>query len=143
MKTLTSLLLTVAISAFATAQTLTPSVLASSGGYFTGGGNSLSWTMGETFNKTLQSGNYMLTEGEQQPYTFLKLINLRAFIEGYYSGGSMQPVLYNTSLSANPNDCDSIQLNCMALLLLTQLYHPQKRCFIPMAMRKCVFQQPF
>lgn len=96
------------ISTVVSAQTLSPNVIASGGGYFTGGGKSLSWTMGETFNKTLQSGNNMLTQGEQQPYIFLKLINVKAFIEGYYSGGSMQPVLYNTNLSANPTACDSI-----------------------------------
>jgi len=48
------------------AQTLSPKVTPSSGGYLTGGNNSLSWTMGETDIKTLQNGN-MLTQGFQQP----------------------------------------------------------------------------
>ena len=48
------------------AQTLSPTVSPASGGYSTGGGNSLSWTMGETYNTTLSSANNMLTQGEQQ-----------------------------------------------------------------------------
>lgn len=49
------------------AQTLTPKVLATAGNYATGGGLSLSQTIGETFNKTLQNGSLILTQGEQQP----------------------------------------------------------------------------
>ena len=48
------------------AQTLSPTVSPASGGYSTGGGNSLSWTMGETYNTTLSSANNMLSQGEQQ-----------------------------------------------------------------------------
>lgn len=49
------------------AQTLSPKVMPTSGGYSTGGGNSLSWTMGETFTATLSAGGKILTQGEQQP----------------------------------------------------------------------------
>ncbi|MCX6351400.1 MAG: T9SS type A sorting domain-containing protein [Bacteroidetes bacterium] len=49
------------------AQTLSPNVIATNGGYAVGGGNSLSWTLGETFNTTLTSSNLILTQGEQQP----------------------------------------------------------------------------
>jgi len=49
------------------AQTLSPKVMPTSGGYSTGGDNSLSWTMGETFTTTLVSGTNILTQGEQQP----------------------------------------------------------------------------
>ena len=48
-------------------QTLSPHVTATSGGYATNGGTSLSWTMGETFTATLQSAGNKLTQGEQQP----------------------------------------------------------------------------
>jgi len=49
------------------AQSLTPKVLATAGNYATGSGLSLSQTIGETFNKTLQNGSTILTQGEQQP----------------------------------------------------------------------------
>jgi hypothetical protein len=90
-------------------QTLTPKATPACGGYFSAGGKSLSWTMGETFNTTLISGTKMLTQGEQQPYIFLRLINLKIFIEGFYNGsGQMQPVLLNDGLSADPTACDTI-----------------------------------
>lgn len=110
MKKLIILTLAVVISAVVSAQSLSPVVTPSAGGYFTGGGNSLSWTMGETFNTTLQSANNMLTQGEQQPYIILKILNLRAFIEGFYvSGGQMQAVLYNNNpFLFPPTYCDSI-----------------------------------
>ncbi len=92
------------------AQTLSPQATPSAGGYFTGGGNSLSWTMGEPVTQTFQNGNLVLTQGFQQPYTILlSALNLKLFIEGYYMGGGlMQPVLFNTGLSLNDTDCDSI-----------------------------------
>ena len=94
-------------SAFA--QSLSPKVFATTGGYFTGGGNSLSWTMGETFNTTLQNGGVMLTQGEQQPYILLKILKLKAIIEGFYLGdGKMLAVLYNNDPMLPPNYCDSI-----------------------------------
>ena len=92
------------------AQTLSPKATPTAGGYFTGGGNSLSWTMGETVTQTFQNGNLMLTQGEQQPYITLRIVNLKAFIEGFYTAGTgqMQPVLYNAGVSANQSVCDSI-----------------------------------
>ena len=91
------------------AQSLSPKVLATNGGYFTGGGNSLSWTLGETFNTTLQNGNLMLTQGEQQPNIYLKILNLKAIIEGFYtSAGQMRPALYNNNQMLPANYCDSI-----------------------------------
>ncbi len=91
------------------AQSLSPRATPACGGYFSGGGKSLSWTMGETFNTTLANGTKMLTQGNQQPYIFLKILNLKAFIEGFYiGGGQMQAVLYNINLNVNPVACDSI-----------------------------------
>jgi hypothetical protein len=90
-------------------QTLSPKVISTSGGYATGGGNSLSFTIGETFNTTFQSGNVLLTQGQQQTYISLKLFNLKAYIQGFYAGaGTMTPVLSNTGISTNPLECDSI-----------------------------------
>lgn len=49
------------------AQTLTPEVLASDGGYSTAAGVSLSWTLGETISETYTAGPNTLTQGFQQP----------------------------------------------------------------------------
>lgn len=49
------------------AQSITPNVSPSSGGYYTNGATSISWTMGETFTTTLQNGSTLVTQGEQQP----------------------------------------------------------------------------
>lgn len=75
-------------------QSLSPSVISSAGAYFSGGGISLSWTLGETFTATLQNGSTILTQGQQQPYIELKLLNLKLYLQGYYlSAGHMLPVL--------------------------------------------------
>lgn len=110
MKKLIIILLVISHWSLVNGQTLSPKVLATSGGYFTGGGNSLSWTLGETFNATLQNGSYMLTQGEQQPYITLRILNLRAFIEGFYLAGTgtQQPVLLNAGVGSDPTICDSI-----------------------------------
>src|SRR5436190_21975462 len=90
-------------------QTLSPKTTPACGGYFSAGGKSLSWTMGETVNTTVINGTKMLTQGNQQPYIFLKLLNLKMFIEGFYiGGGQMQAVLYTLNLNVNPAACDSI-----------------------------------
>jgi len=65
-KTMLTVVLLGAANMITHAQTLSPTVTPASGGYSTGGGNSLSWTMGETYNTTLSSANNMLTQGEQQ-----------------------------------------------------------------------------
>lgn len=83
--------------------------MSTNGGYATGGGKSLSWTMGETFHATLSSVDNKLTQGFEQPYVLLKLIHLKAYIEGFYRGGGlMEPVLYNAGLNPNSFACDSI-----------------------------------
>ena len=96
-------------SSIVNAQTLSPKVIATCGGYQIAGGISLSSTMGETFYTTLQNGNIMLTQGQQQPYITLSILNLRSFIEGYYlPGGTMQAVLFNAGIVSDPLLCDSI-----------------------------------
>jgi len=93
-------------------QSLSPAVITSNGGYYTAGGSSLSWTLGETFHSTLQAGNIILTQGEQQPYINLRLLNLKAFIEGFYTGGGqMTAVLHNNDpLNYPPNSCDVVSV---------------------------------
>src|ERR1035438_6877430 len=80
---------------FAGAQSLSPKVSPTNGGYYSAGGNSLSWTMGETYNTMLSSANNKLTQGFQQPEVNVNaMLNLILFIQGYYVGsGTMAQVL--------------------------------------------------
>jgi hypothetical protein len=106
-------------SNFSNSQTLSPVVFPTAGGFLSGGGNTLSFTMGETFHTTLQSGGLVLTEGEQQPYIELKLLNLKVFIEGFYSGSGLMDnsgaggCLYVNGLSANATDVDTVTVSLM------------------------------
>ena len=50
----------------AVAQSLTPTVLSSSGGFESSGGTSLSWTTGEVMIQTFSEGSAMLTQGFHQ-----------------------------------------------------------------------------
>ncbi len=50
----------------ATAQSISPSVLASNGDYFIGSNGSLSWTLGETATEFLSTGTSQLSQGYQQ-----------------------------------------------------------------------------
>jgi hypothetical protein len=59
----------------AKAQSLSPSVLSSSGSYFEAGSFSLSTTIGEPLTETLTNSNNILTQGFQQPdYTVISNI---------------------------------------------------------------------
>jgi len=49
------------------AQTLSPHVTPTQGGYASGSNVSLEWTMGETFTSTLSSGSTELSQGMEQP----------------------------------------------------------------------------
>jgi len=66
-------------------QSLTPQVIASSGGYFTNGSGSLSWTIGETITETFTAGSSQLTQGFQQPDVVKVNINIQAFLSGPYN----------------------------------------------------------
>jgi len=95
-------------SSICNGQSLSPHATPSAGGYFFAGGNSLSWTLGETFHATLQSSSNLLTQGEQQPYILVKLINLKAFIQGFYIGsGQMNATIDPEN---RPTLCDTLVL---------------------------------
>jgi hypothetical protein len=49
------------------AQTITPDVLVSAGGYSSSAGNSIAWAIGEAFSETYSSANNFLTQGFHQP----------------------------------------------------------------------------
>lgn len=104
-------------------QTLGPKVFATSGGYYTVSGTSLSWTMGETFIAFLQNGDKMLTQGFQQPYFPKKQVNLKMFIDGFYSGGGLMQItgtgcLNNLDVSdpmysPDPTDVDDVTVTAV------------------------------
>jgi len=73
MKNIKSLLLLLLIASTGFAQTLSPRVTATAGGSVSGGGVSLSYTTGETFNTKLSANNQQLTQGQQQPEIDLRL----------------------------------------------------------------------
>ncbi len=118
MKTIILLLAVVLTQHFSvTGQSLSPNVLATAGGYFAAGGSSLSWTLGETFNTTLQNGGVILTQGQQQPYVQLTILNLKVFIEGFYlSSGLMSNCLNITGGSVDPLDADYVTISAMNAL---------------------------
>lgn len=106
MKKIRFCLFALAFSTLSHAQSLRPQVIATAGGYQSSG-YSLSYTIGETVTPTLSAGGYMLTQGFQQP--FKVTLNLKCFLQGYYSGGSSQvPVLFNEGVSASTTLCDTI-----------------------------------
>jgi hypothetical protein len=92
------------------AQSLSPQVIASAGGYQSGSVGSLSFTIGETNTQTLTSATHMLTQGFQQP--FKATLNLKMYLQGYYTGaGQMQNVLYNEGITVMPgSECDTIDI---------------------------------
>ncbi|NOY38360.1 MAG: T9SS type A sorting domain-containing protein [Chlorobi bacterium] len=67
MKKIYTLLALVLAGFSGTAQTLSPEVIATAGGYYNAGNLSLSWTAGEVAVTTLQNGSLVLTQGFQQP----------------------------------------------------------------------------
>lgn len=53
-------------------QSLSREVLSTNGGHQTAGGISLSWTIGETVIPTFKAGNSLLTQGFEQPESFIQ-----------------------------------------------------------------------
>ncbi len=71
MKKLLFILTVVCVPFFMKAQSLTPSVIASTGGFSSNANGSLSYTVGEmTMVQTFTGGNNILTQGFQQPNDF-------------------------------------------------------------------------
>ena len=93
----------VLVGTFTQAQSLSPKVIASAGGYQSNTAGSLSFTIGETNTQTFTSATHMLTQGFQQSFK-LNLLNLKAYLQGYYVGsGLMKDVLFNQSVYVSPS----------------------------------------
>ena len=81
------------LSAGLSAQTLSPRVTASSGGYFSNTSGSLSVTVGETATRTYLTTGRILTQGFMQPELFL----LTGTVTGPFCAGSSVAVPFSAS----------------------------------------------
>lgn len=90
------------------AQSITPDVTPTAGGYFTGGGNSISWTMGETFTSTLQNGSVLVSQGEQQPELDILTVVLAS---GSICAGNNITVLYTAKGYYGPSNVFTAELS--------------------------------
>ena len=79
MKNIKTLILLLLLASTGFGQSLSPRVTATAGGRATGGGVSLSYTTGETFNTKLSANNKQLTQGQQQPEIDLRVGITQAF----------------------------------------------------------------
>jgi hypothetical protein len=96
------LYLSMAIFCYAQSQSLSPTIIASSGGYFTGTGASLSWTLGEIATETFNNGSFILTQGFQQPVVGIVIsdinLDLLVYLEGPFSTSEMSTLLNSAGL---------------------------------------------
>lgn len=84
MKKITYAIILILLAAAAGAQSLSPTVIASTGGFSSNSNGSLSYTVGEmTMVQTFSAGNYILTQGFQQPTDSL-VLGLLDFAGGEY-----------------------------------------------------------
>jgi hypothetical protein len=85
----------------ANAQSLSPTVVTTSGGYYPSNNASLSWTLGEIATETFSNGGYILTQGFQQPYGIIISginLDLLVYLEGPFSVSEMGTSLNSTGL---------------------------------------------
>jgi hypothetical protein len=84
-----------------TAQSVSPEVVSTAGGYFENANASLSWTLGEPATETYSTGNIILTQGFQQPITIEIAgidLDVLVYLEGPVSGSSMNTGLNNSGV---------------------------------------------
>ncbi len=105
-----NIFITVLLSIFglgALAQTLSPKATVTAGGVATGGGVTLSFTMGETYNSQLSADGKLLTEGQQQPE-----INLvTGSVNTSFCAGSSLTVPYTASGYSDPTNTFTAQIS--------------------------------
>lgn len=117
MKPLFTLLLLLSAVCGATAQSLSPTVVASGGMYASNGTNSLSYTVGELVATTLTAGGHHLTQGFQQPedkdvsVTSLQLANLQVKL---YPNPASETV--NLWIKCDNNACNNLRVSIHDLL---------------------------
>lgn len=82
MKKIYALLFAISIGGMLFSQSISRSVIASAGDFYSNGSISVSWTLGEIATETYTAGNLVLTQGFQQPDTIKGPGN---FIQGFPS----------------------------------------------------------
>ncbi|OQX82230.1 MAG: hypothetical protein B6D64_00925 [Bacteroidetes bacterium 4484_276] len=120
-----TLITTIAIWLSATVlygQSVSPEVIATSGGYFENAEISLSWTLGETVTETFSSGNVTLTQGFQQPYNFYlqQILNIPVG----WSGVSTYLDLQNKGVESI---FDPYQNDLIIMASMTDFYYPAQQ----------------
>lgn len=95
-------------SAFGYSQSVERSVFGCLGGDTSTGNMFVTWTVGEAVISTESDSVKYLTQGFNQPQYLLRLLHVKAFIEGFYSGTSMHSPLVENQLSTDSLSCDSI-----------------------------------
>ena len=82
-------------------QSLSPQTIGMEGGFFTAGGVSLSWTMGQSTNATLSNGVSLLTQGFQQPEVDIKTNNISSLV--FCAGSAVTVPFFATGILDNSN----------------------------------------
>jgi hypothetical protein len=97
------------------AQTISRSVIPTTGGHYADSNLQVSYTIGEPITHTLSNGNIILTQGFQQPDSLVSIsLHLTCFIQGYYLwNGEMQPALYNQGVSNDPYLTDTVEIQIL------------------------------
>ncbi len=106
----TSLLVLIGSPSILRAQTVSRKVFPSSGGLASASNGSLTWTLGETFQQTLISGNRILTQGFQQPEADVVSIDLSLFIQGFYQGSGVMAASVNALAYPTLSDTIVVEL---------------------------------
>lgn len=94
------------------AQSLTPSVFPAAGGSYSDANCTVSWTIGEPMNASFSNANGTLTQGQQQSFATVCILNLRAYIQGFYCGGDRMNAVVDPT--TRPLDCDTVTLKLAA-----------------------------
>jgi hypothetical protein len=110
------------------AQSLSPTVISSSGDYFTGTGGSLSWTLGEIATETLINGGNILMQGFQQPVEGISInidLDLLVFLEGPFTTAEMTTSLNAAGLIPNTQPYNSEPWNYTGTESVSSIPNPQ------------------
>lgn len=116
-KSILSLLVAVCFTLGANAQTLSPQVIASGGGFFSTNVGSLSWTLGEPITETFSNTgiNVILTQGFQQPEKLTTGIN-DVFINDVSVNIYPNPAESNVILEFSYDQSDRINIDIVDML---------------------------
>lgn len=94
------------------AQSISRSVLPTNGGTYSGNNLQVDYTVGETITQTFTNGNFILTQGFQQPDSLIPItLNITCFLEGFYlADGFMRPALMNQGVNSDSTITDTVEI---------------------------------